>query len=83
VKRIILLLTVTAMLLAALVASSALPALAQDSPPQPSCDWYLDNYLKRNFDVDWWGYWCDWGQDNGGWVLYGWWNKDTGWVPLS
>jgi hypothetical protein len=80
-RRIILVLTVTAMMMVTML-GSALPALA-DSPPQPSCDWYLDHYIARVFGTEWWGYWCDWGQDNGGWVLYGWWNADAGWIPLS
>lgn len=79
-KRIVVILTLTVMI----VLGSALPALAQNSsPPQPDCGWYLDRYIQRTFGVDWYGYWCDWGQDNGGWVLYGWWSADSGWIPVS
>ncbi len=58
-KRIILVLTITAMMLATVVAAGALPALAQDEPSAPQCGWYL-NWLAVLPDLAWWEYWCWW-----------------------
>ncbi len=59
-KRIILVLTVTAMMLAMMVASIGVPALAQDDEPNaPQCSWYL-NWLTSDPDTDWWEFWCWW-----------------------
>ena len=71
-KRKILVLTAAALMLA-MTLISALPALA--APADPSCDWYLDHYFYRLTGQEWYGYWCDWG-DNGGWQLYEWWYND-------
>ena len=64
-KRLILVLALTAMLVA-----TALPALAQNfneesgktddsgEPRAPSCDWY---YFDETHEYDaWWEYWCYW-----------------------
>ena len=75
-KRKILVLTATAMMLAMMMLGSALPALAQ--PPAPTCDWYLDYYYAQVFQQNWYGYWCYWPDE--GWLLYGWWSARTGWI---
>jgi len=70
-KRLVLVLTITAMMLAVLVSGLALPALAQDEkePRQPRCDWY---YFEETRQWDaWWEYWCrypDWGWEFVFWV---------------
>ncbi len=59
-KRLILVLTVTAMMLI----GSALPALAYheetgdpaESPENPRCGWYPSS----NEEEEWWEYWCRW-----------------------
>jgi hypothetical protein len=56
VKRVILVLTVTAMMLATMMAGAGLPALAQDEPGAPQCGWY---YNTADRDA-WWEYWCWW-----------------------
>jgi hypothetical protein len=76
-KRMILVLTLTAMMLA-----TALPALAQNfneesgktddsgEPRAPSCDWYYFDET-RQYDA-WWEYWCHyrgWGWE---FVLWTW-----------
>ncbi len=66
IKRMILVLTVAVMML-----TVAMPAMAQDDPEAPSCDWYRDNYVYRNFGVELWGYWCDW--PDYGWYLHALW----------
>jgi len=60
-KRMILVLTVTAMMLI----GSALPALAthetgdeEGRPDRPKCDWY-GPFEEGNWDP-WWEYWCYW-----------------------
>jgi hypothetical protein len=58
-KRIILVLTVTAMMLATTVASIGLPALAQDAPGAPQCSWYLNWVVSAPHEA-WWEYWCWW-----------------------
>ncbi len=59
-RRIIRVLTVTAIMLAMMVASIGLPALAQDDAPNaPQCGWYA-NWLLADPDVTWWEYWCWW-----------------------
>ena len=72
-KRRILLLALLGMLLVTLLAVSALPALGQ--PREPYCDWYEAGF-DRNFDTNWWGYWCR--DPDTGWYLVGWWSEDTG-----
>ena len=62
-RRIILVLTVTAMMLAT---SLALPALAaaemgtkgEEEPGTPECGWY-GPFEEGNWDP-WWEYWCYW-----------------------
>ncbi len=57
-KRIISVLSITAIMLMILVSSFALPALAQDDseePREPRCDWYYDE--DEDWDP-WWEYWC-------------------------
>ncbi len=78
-KRKIMVLTVAALMLA-MTLVSALPALAQ--PVDPDCGWYLDKYFYRLTGDEWYGYWCDWGEDNGGWELYSWWNMARGYYNL-
>jgi hypothetical protein len=56
VKRIILVLTVTAMILVTMVAGAGSPAMAQDEPGAPQCSWY---YNTADRDA-WWEYWCWW-----------------------
>ena len=57
-KRVILVLTITAMMLAMLVAGSGLPAVAQDEGPgSPQCSWYK-NWEEP--EKAWWEYWCWW-----------------------
>ena len=56
-KRMILVLTVTAMMLATLVIGAGLPAFAQDEPAGPQCGWYYNT--AQNYDP-WWEYWCWW-----------------------
>ena len=58
IKRLILVLTVTAMMLSVLVSGLALPALAQDEaePREPRCGWYYFDET-REYDA-WWEYWC-------------------------
>ena len=57
-KRIILVLTITAMMLAMLVASGGLPAVAQDEGPgSPQCSWYKN---WEDPEKAWWEYWCWW-----------------------
>ena len=59
-KRLILVLTVTALMLI----GSALPAMAQryaeeeavEEPRTPSCDWYAN----WDEEEEWWEYWCYW-----------------------
>ena len=77
-KRKILVLTLSAMLLLTmLVAISASPALAQ--PSDVRCDWYEAGF-DRNFNTDWWAYWCHY--PDSGWYLIAWWSDATGiiWV---
>ena len=76
-KRKILVLTATAMMLAMMMLGSALPALAQQYPT-PQCDWYLDYYYAQTFQQNWYGYWCYW--PDYGWYLYGWWNDARGYI---
>ena len=60
-RRMILVLTVTAMLLATLL---ALPAAAEmgtkgeEEPNTPECGWY-GPFEERGWDP-WWEYWCYW-----------------------
>ena len=71
-KRKILVLTLSALMLVTMLATiSAVPALAQ-----PNCDWYEAGF-DRNFDTDWWGYWCR-DPDTRDWTLYFWWSDATG-----
>ncbi|MDQ3942928.1 MAG: hypothetical protein M3254_07470 [Actinomycetota bacterium] len=57
-KRILLVLTVTAMMLAMMVASIGVPALAQDDEPNaPQCGWYYMTHMSYD---PWWEYWCWW-----------------------
>ena len=57
-KRIILVLTVTAMMLATMVVGAGSSAFAQDEPNDPQCGWY---YMTTAEDYDpWWEYWCWW-----------------------
>ena len=72
-KRIILVLTVTATMLAMMVAGGALPALAthetgDDSgrPDNPQCGWYEN----RGEGEEWWEYWCWW--PHWGWEFVFW-----------
>ena len=77
-KRRILVLMLTAMMLVtALAATSALPALGQ--PSDISCDWYEAGF-DRSFNTDWWAYWCRY--PGYGWYLIAWWSDPTGiiWV---
>lgn len=81
-KRKILVLAVTAMMLAMMVAGSALPALAQRvAPEEPECAWYFDRYTWRVFGQEWWGYWCDW--PDYGWYLHAWWHEDYGIIRVG
>jgi hypothetical protein len=73
-KRRILLLSVTAMLVVMMVATSALPALAQLRTP--SCDWYPVSFERRAHNTTaWYAYWCHW--PGYGWYLHAWWSKNT------
>ena len=68
-RRIISVLMVSAIMLAMLVSSFALPALAQDEPREPRCGWYFFEETRR-YDA-WWEYWCrypDWGWEFVFWV---------------
>ncbi len=56
-KRIILVLTVTAMMLATMVVGAGSSAFAQDEPNPPQCGWYYMTH--RSYDP-WWEYWCWW-----------------------
>ena len=77
-KRIMLVLTVAALMLAMTV-TGALPALAtHNGPSQPDCDWY--RMSNRNVDSDLWGYWCYWEDD--GWYLYYLWESGRGYISL-
>ena len=76
-KRVILVLTVAALMLAMTV-TSALPALGQ--PREPSCDWYEAGFDVGRHAPEWWGYWCNY--PGYGWYLMGWWSDDTGWIPV-
>jgi hypothetical protein len=58
-KRMILVLMIIALLSVMLLASSGLPALAQEAPGAPQCDWYK-NWLTADPDTVWWEYWCWW-----------------------
>jgi hypothetical protein len=58
-RRIILVLTVTAMMLVTMVVGAGLPAFAQDEPSAPQCSWYL-NWESGEEDEAWWEYWCWW-----------------------
>ena len=77
-RRRILLLTTTAVLVLTMVATSALPALGQ--PRTPRCDWYPVSFERRALDSQWYAYWCNW--PGYGWYLHAWWSKHTGaiWV---
>lgn len=77
-KRKIMALTVTALMLAMMVVS-ALPALAQ--PDDPDCSWYLDRYWVRLTGEEWYGYWCYY-EDDDDWELYTWWNEEEGYIYL-
>jgi len=70
-KRMILVLTLTAMMLL----GSALPALAthetgdeEGRPDNPKCDWYFFDETRR-YDA-WWEYWCYW--PHWGWEFVFW-----------
>jgi hypothetical protein len=56
-KRIILVLTVSAIMLVTMVAGSGLSAMAQDEPAGPQCGWYYNT--AEDYDP-WWEYWCWW-----------------------
>ena len=57
-KRMILVLTLAAMMLAAMVVGAGLPAaLAQEAPDAPQCGWY---YSTDPDYEPWWEYWCWW-----------------------
>ena len=73
-KRKILVLTIAVMMLVVTV-FGALPALAQ--PADPDCGWYFDRSWYRLTKESWYGYWCNWGEDQG-WQLYAWYNDDDG-----
>ncbi len=61
-KRIVLVVLLTVVMLATIVAGSS-PVLAQEPPPIPHCEWeYNILYLT---DDEWWEYWC-W-RDDVGW----------------
>jgi hypothetical protein len=68
-RRMILVLTVTALLSVVLLASSGLPILAQEGPAAPQCSWYKNWEDPANA---WWEYWCWW--PGWGWefVLWTW-----------
>ncbi len=67
-RRMILVLTVTALMLATLVSSLALPALAQGEPREPRCRWFYFEETRR-WDA-WWEYWCHY--RGWGWVFVVW-----------
>jgi hypothetical protein len=77
-KRVLLVLTVTAMVLAVMLSSLALPALAQDDrpPADPDCDWYGPFSVEVWEQVPWleeeawWEYWCYW--PHWGWEFVFW-----------
>jgi hypothetical protein len=77
-KRRILVLTLTAVMLVTLLAASALPALGQ--PSGPYCDWYEAGFDVGRNAPEWWAYWCRW--PGYGWYLIGWWSDYTGWIPV-
>ena len=79
-KRKILVLTAAALMLA-MTLISALPAVA--APTDPDCGWWRDRTYSNLTGMEWYGYWCDWGEDNGGWTLYSLWNDVDGYIPLS
>ena len=80
-KRMILVLTVAALMLAMTV-TSALPALANHNGPSraPSCDWYEAGFDVGRNAPEWWGYWCHY--PGYGWYLIGWWSDASGWIPV-
>lgn len=77
-KRMILVLTVAALMLA-MTLTSALPALANHTgPSEPDCDWY--RMSNEEVDADVWGYWCYWEDD--GWYLNYLWTEEEGYIPV-
>ena len=78
-KRKILVLMVTALMVVLMVGTSASTALSQDAPDAPRCDWYEAGF-DRDFNNVWWAYWCHW--SGYGWYLMGWWSEDTGYIPV-
>jgi hypothetical protein len=68
-----------ALLVATLLAVSALPALGQ--PREPSCDWYEAGFDVGRNAPEWWGYWCNY--PGYGWYLIGWWSYDTGFISTE
>jgi hypothetical protein len=75
-KRRFLVMWLGAMLIVAMLAVSALPALAQ--PREPSCDWYEAGFNVSRNATEWWGYWCNY--PGYGWYLMGWWSEDSGFI---
>lgn len=57
-RRMVLVLTVAAMMLATLVVGAGSPAFAQDEAPgSPQCGWYYNTAASYE---PWWEYWCWW-----------------------
>ena len=56
-RRMILVLTVTAMMLVTMVVGAGSLAFAQDEPADPQCGWYYNT--AEDYDP-WWEYWCWW-----------------------
>ena len=77
-KRKILVLMVTALMVVLMVGTSASTALSQE-PDAPRCDWYEAGF-DRDFNNVWWAYCCHW--SGYGWYLMGWWSEDTGYIPV-
>ncbi len=56
-KRLILVLTVTAVLLAAIVTGGLSAVAQEEAPGDPQCGWYYNT--AEDYDP-WWEYWCWW-----------------------
>ncbi len=77
IKRMILVLTLTAMLVGSAL---AVPALAQRGPgAPPNCEWdYARNFWREYGHPVVWGYVCE--DERGDWNLTGLWAEDAGWI---
>ncbi len=76
-KRRLLVVWLGAMLVVAMLAVSALPALGQPRG-EVSCEWYEAGFDVGRNAPEWWGYWCHY--PGYGWYLMGWWSKASGFI---